>query len=112
MKSCITEKKLNTEKLFNSDFLNRLIGFCEEYDSLGNSNITQTIREWINNEDYSYIMHFLSIIPIKSIFPLSIHELISLNADDFIYWQEFYIRLSALLDEQKALYEEMLSLYE
>lgn len=112
MKNSITEKKLNTEKLFNSDFLNRLIGFSEEYDFLRNSNITQTIREWINNENYSYVMHFLSIIPIRSIFPLSINELISFSADDFIYWQEFYTKLSALLDEQKALYEEMLSFYE
>lgn len=101
---------LNTEKILNSDFIDRLIGFAEDYDSLRHSNCLEEIQKWLKDENYSYIRYFLA--PDESIFTFSIYEFISLNANTFVYWQEFYTKLAILLDEKRALYEEFISFYE
>lgn len=112
MKHSFNSEILNAKKLLNSDFINRLTGFAEEYDKFRNLNTLVSIEEWIHNEDYSNIRYFLFTSNVEYLINFSIDEFVSMSPDDFYYYHEFFSKLAALLDEKKSLYEEFISFYE
>lgn len=103
---------LNTQKLLNSDFIDRFVGFVEKYDEVRETNNLISVKKWIDNGDYSYIKYFLHLSPMESMVHLSIYELLNLSVDDFNNLQDSCSKLAILLDEQRALYEEFLTFYE
>ena len=112
MTDCFNGKLLNKQKLLNSDFIDRFFGFIEEYDNIRKTDSLNSVTKWIDNEDYSYIRHFLHLSPKESMVQLSVYEFIYLTTSDFLELQNSYSKLAALFDEQKSLYQEFLSFYE
>lgn len=104
--------ELNKEKLLSTDFIDRLIGFVEKFDAISRKNTLSFVYEWLDKEDYDYIKYFLLISSVETMLPFSLHEFAMMTPEKLIAFQEFYSKVSTLLNEKQALYEEFNSFYE
>ncbi len=108
----VPTKKLNVERLLESDFIDRFLGFIEEYESVCGINLFDTVSDWLSEEEYDYIKYFLNTTVSEYHLPFDIRDFIYMDYDKFIDYQEKCIKISALLDEKKSLYQEFNSFYE
>lgn len=108
-------KKLNIEKLLESDIIDRVLDFLQAYDELFDKNVFDTATsEWLKygKEDYNCIKYFLMTSASEYTLPFRIEDFISMTPDELAKEQEKCAKIFALLDEKRALYEEFLTFYE
>lgn len=108
-------KKLNVEKLLESDFIDRFLGFVEAYDEIFDKNVFDTVVDKCldyGKEEYDYIKYFLMTSYSEYSLPFRMENFINMTLDDFATCQEKYAKICALLDEKRALYEEFNTFYE
>lgn len=111
----LPDKKLNVEKLLETDFIDRFFGFVEAYDEVFNRNVFDTgVAKWLSyhNEDYDCIKYFLHTSSSEYSFPFSINDFTFMSIDEIIKSYEKCTRMCALLDEKRALYQEFNTFYE
>lgn len=111
----VTYKKLNIKKLLKSDFIDRFLDFVEAYDEAFDKNVFDTVVDkWLDygKEEYDCIKYFLATSPLEYSLPFSIEDFVNMTLDDFVLYQEKCAKICALLDEKKALYEEINTFYE
>ncbi len=104
-------ENLNVEKLVNSDFLDRLLGFVEKYSEVFNTNVVPACYGWIERQDFEAISYFLRSTVLDFRLPFSLHDFISMNTSTFMYFHERITQICTLWDERAALYEEFNSFY-
>ena len=104
--------ELNKEKLLNTDFIDRFLSFIKKFDDVCSKNTLSFVQKWIDEEEYDYIKSFLFITSIETMLPITIHEFTTMTPEKLLSFQNFYIKLSDLLNEKQALYEELNSFYE
>ncbi len=108
-------KKLNVEKLLESDFIDRFLGFVEAYDELFDNNVFDTcVTKWLeySHEEYDCIKYFLHTSSSEYSFPFSINDFSFMSLSEIISSYEKCTKICALLDEKRALYEEFNTFYE
>lgn len=111
----VSYKKLNEEKLLESDFIDRFLGFVEAYDKAFNTNVFDSVSKWLSygNEEYDYIKYFLMTSHSDYSIPFTIEEFICINSKQLLVgYQKKCTKICALLDEKRALYEEFNTFYE
>lgn len=104
--------KLNVEKILNTDFTDRFLGFVEKYESIRSIQLLSTAKKWVENEDFDSIKYFLHVTPVECYIPCTMHEFIFMDISYFEVFQNICTEISALLDEKKYLYHELTSFYE
>ncbi len=111
----VTYKKLNIDRLLESDIIDRFLGFVEEYDKVFGNNVFDTVVDkWLDygKEDYDCIKYFLMASSSEYYLPFSMEDFISMTLDDFVLYQEKCAKICALFDEKRALYQEFITFYE
>ena len=69
-------------------------------------------KSWIKDEEYEYIKYFLFTTPIEIMFPFSLHKFAQMSTEEIIKLHHLSSKLSSILNEKQALYEELISYYE
>lgn len=107
-------KRLNVERLLESDFIDRFLGFVEVYDKVSGKNVFDSVTKWLSygNEEYDYIKYFLNTSCFEYSLPFSIDDFISMSLDEIIEYQKKCAKIREILDEKRALYEEFSTFYE
>lgn len=110
----VSYKKLNVEKLLESDFMDRFLGFVEAYDEVFNNNVFDSVEKWLEygKENYDCIRYFLMTSRSDYSIPFTIEEFICMNSKQIIDYQKKCAEICVLLDEKRALYEEFNTFYE
>lgn len=105
---------LNEGKLLESDFIDRFLGFVEAYEEVRGINLIDTVEEWLsyNKKEYDNIKYFLQTSSTEYNLPFTIQDFISMSSNELIAYQEKCTKISALLDEKRALYQEFILFYE
>lgn len=98
--------KFKEEVFLNSDFSSRLLAFLQEYDCVRNIETVSLVETWLHQKAYESILYFLHPSAVEWSIPFSMHTFISMSPQELVFWQEYCIKLSALLDEKKLLYQE------
>lgn len=80
---------LNYEKLYKSDFTDRLLDFVKEYEKARNITLYDDVVDWIIEEKIDCIKSFLSSQPVG-----------------------YFEGINTLLNKKRALYDEFISFYE
>lgn len=110
-----TQKKLNVDKLLETDFIDRFLGFVEAYDEVFNRDVFNTgVAQWLeyNNEDYDCIGYFLYTSFSEYAFPFNINDFTFMSLSEITQCYEKCTKICALLDEKRALYQEFNTFYE
>ena len=107
-------KKLNVEKLLESDFIDRFLGFVEAYEEVFNRNVFNTVTKWLEygHEEYDNIKYFLHTSSSEYSFPFTINDFTFMSFGEIIQSYEKCTKICAVLDEKRALYEEFNTFYE
>ncbi len=111
----VTYKKLNIDRLLESDIIDRFLGFVEEYDKVFGKNVFDTVVDkWLDygKEDYDCIKYFLMTSSSEYCLPFNMKDFISMTLYDFVLSKEKCVKICALLDEKRALYQEFITFYE
>ena len=103
---------LNTQKLLESNFIERLTGFLQSYSELFGSEKRNIIEECIAKKDYNTIGFFLKSSSNQPIMPFSSREFITMDIPTIMFWKENIIKKCTYIDEKKSLEEEFYSFYE
>ena len=102
---------INKEKLLQSDFLDRFLGFMESYSKYWSSYAIFLAKDWVDLEYYDEILSFLRNEKELKV-PFTMQYFLYMSIYDFECWQNRFSDMCSLLDEKKALYEEFLTFYE
>lgn len=106
------EVKTNHLKVLNdSFFFDRFLGFVEQYDKVYGKDTLLTAKKWVAENDYIAISSFLHPSPQETMFYIPYNELAFLPAESLAYMQQKAQKIAPLLDEQKALYVELMQAY-
>lgn len=107
-------KRLNVERLLESDFIDRFFGFAEVYDKVFGKNVFDSVTKWLSygKEEYDYIKYFLNTSCFEYSLPFSVDDFISMSSDEIIEYQKKCAKIREILDEKRALYEEFSTFYE
>lgn len=107
-------KKLNKEKILETDFIDRFLGFVERYDDIYDTNHSIDMEGHIASQNFYSIHKFIKpkISDSINFAPFSIKQFLSMSIEEIIHFQEYFSKIYSLIDEKKALYEEFLSFYE
>lgn len=92
-------------------FFDRFLGFAEKYDQAFGKQSLTSAEIWVAEKDYAAICSFLHPSPQESMSYISYHELAFLSAEGLLYLQQKAQEIAPLLDEQKALYGELMQAY-
>lgn len=105
--------KLNVQKLLESDFINRYLGFVESYDKIHGTHFFDIVSEWFEKKEYANICYLFSI-PLYPSYPLpfTMQEFIFMDPAKIAIYKEMCMKICALKDEKKALFQEFNSFYE
>lgn len=105
-------KKANTKRLLKTDFCDRLLGFAEKYDEVRGTSSYDNIKKWINENNFDSIKYFLDTYPVEYFLPVTMQQFVTMSYEEFLCLQSVYLEVSALIDEKKALYQELISFCE
>lgn len=92
-------------------FFDRFLGFVEQYDKVYGKDVLLTAEKWVAEKDYIAISSFLHPSPQETMFYIPYNELAFLPAESLDYMQQKAQEIAPLLDEQKALYGELMQAY-
>lgn len=105
--------QFNVQKFLESDFVDRLFDFAEEYEEVRDIKVLDSIKSWLSKKDYDYIKYFLNTTCIEySLSALDMQSIISMSYEEFKALQEKYLKIYKVLNQKKALYKEFCSFYE
>ena len=105
-------QNLNYEKLLNSNFIDRFLGFVEKTDIVHNTYLYKSAQKWLDENDFDSIKYFLDTNASESTITFSLHQFTCMNYTEFVYFQNVYSEIATLIDEKKSLYQELISFYE
>lgn len=98
-------KKQN--KLKDSFFLDRFLGFVERYDEVKKTNMMYTAEKWVKEKDFDAIYYCLKLSNPDAMVCLSHIELANMTEEELLALQDFSKKMAPLLDEEKALCAEI-----
>lgn len=105
--------QFNVQKFLESDFVDRLFDFAEEYEEVRDIKVLDSIKSWLSKKNYDYIKYFLNTTCIEySLSALDMQSIISMSYEEFKALQEKYLKIYKVLNQKKALYKEFCSFYE
>lgn len=105
--------QFNVQRFLESDFVDRLFDFAEEYEEVRDIKVLDSIKSWLSKKDYDYIKYFLNTTCIEySLSALNMQSIISMSYEEFKTLQEKYLKIYKVLNQKKALYKEFCSFYE
>ena len=104
-------KALNVEKLLNSGFIDRILGFSHAYDEAFNTQTEESITNLIKKKQYDAIIFFLDSSS-NILLPFSAQNFALMDSFELKAWQDFISKKIALADERVTFKEEFNSFYE
>ena len=105
-------KILNEEKLLNSDFLDRFIGFAQRYEQIIGNPLVSSVQNWIFKKEFDSIGYYLDCSSCDHLLPFTAEQFITMEPGDLLFWQDFITKKCAVLDERKALRQVFFAFYE
>lgn len=101
----------NLQSLEDSFFFDRFLGFIEKYDEVFEKHTLPTAEKWVAERDCSSISYFLNLYSKESMFHISYRELAAIPFEYLEEFQKKAQKIVPLLDEQMALYSELMLTY-
>ena len=108
---CIEGESPNEGALEDSFFFDRFLGFVERYDEVFKKQSLPSAEKWVSEKDYASIGHFLKPNVSEGFFSISYHELSFIPVEVLPYIHRSAKQIAPVLDEQEALYEELMQAY-
>ncbi len=108
---CKLGEKPNESILEDAFFFDRFLGFVERYDEVFKKQSLPSAEKWVSKKDYASIGHFLKPNVSEGFFSISYHELSFIPVEVLPYIHRSAKQIAPVLDEQEALYEELMQAY-
>lgn len=108
---CRIGEKPNENILEDSLFFTRFLDFVEKYDQVFAKQSLLSAKEWVSRRDYTSICYFLKPCINESFFNISYKELANTPVEILLKVQKNAQKIAPILDEQQALYEELMKAY-
>lgn len=98
--------------LNKSDFSNRFLDFVKRYENFRNVAHNSIFSSWVEENNYDYIRSYLSASLTDDSVPFTLTDFVSMSGNQIAFWHDYCLELKYLLDEKKALYENLNQYYQ